>query len=896
MPVLSDNLRRRLEKAIVAARRVAEAGARRALESLAVERHEPYGTMSPEERTLRNRLRARGRQLGDVRDKARGIQSIDYLAHEVAYEHWHRMLFARFLAENSLLIEPESGVPITIEECDELAREAGEDRHMMAARYAQKALPQIFRSGDPVLEVTLPPEIRQALERLLDGLPSAVFTADDSLGWTYQFWQTEKKEAVNKSGVKIGADELPAVTQLFTEHYMVLSLFHNTIGAWWAGKVLAEHPSLAETARSERELRRAIALETPAGSSPFNYLRFVRQSQEGDEENTPTGPWRPAAGTFEGWPKLAKGLKVLDPCCGSGHFLVVGFKLLVRLRVHEEGLRVEEAIRAVLNDNLYGLELDPRCTQIAAFNLALAAWKLACKPINLPLLHIACSGLAVGSSRKEWTAFAGEDERLRAGMQRLYELFEQAPELGSLIDPTAPGKVFEANFAELQPVLEQVLSREPDQDEQAERAVAAQGMARAAELLSSRYPLVITNVPYLGRGQQSQVLIDFAETHHADAKKDLATIFLSRTTRWMSTGATVAVVAPENWLFLTTGAHFRRRLLNSLRWCGLARLGEEAWESFGMRGPRAILLIATLGKPGKDSGFFGIDASTAPGKTPILIEEKKAILHSGDIQMLRQAGQERNPDHRIAFGKPLGPVLLERFASGLQGIATADYARFGRCFWEMPHRLSGWEYQQSTVDRTVDFGGREHMVLWENGEGALANSPSARIQGTHAWGKDGVAVSQMRTLTATRYTGEAWDNNTAVILPRNPDQLAAIWTFCASEQFTDAVRRLDRKVNVTNATLVKVPFDASHWEEKATLSFPGGLPEPRSDNPTQWLFHGHPAKAETPTILQVGVARLLGYRWPPELDTDMRLVNEARACAVCCDELTEHAADMASRV
>ena len=229
---LSTELRNQLGKTIAAARREGEAGAQRALDSLAIGQARAHESMSPAEQALRNRLRARGRQLGDVREKEQGTQSIDHLAHEVAYEHWHRMLFARFLAENGLLIEPDSGVPISVQECKELAREAGEDSHAMAARFAQAALPQIFRIDDPVLEISLAPETRQALERLLDALPSGVFTADDSLGWTYQYWQTDKKNAVNASGVRIGADELPAVTQLFTEHYMVQFLFHNTIGAW----------------------------------------------------------------------------------------------------------------------------------------------------------------------------------------------------------------------------------------------------------------------------------------------------------------------------------------------------------------------------------------------------------------------------------------------------------------------------------------------------------------------------------------------------------------------------------------------------------------------------------------------------------------------------------------
>ena len=213
MDPLSAERRGRLARAIQEARREGEAGARRALQALAVDRPGPHDSMSESERALRRRLRAHGRQLGDRRHRTTGAQEIDRLAHEVAYEHWHRMLFARFLAKNELLIEPESGVAVSLAECEELARERGEDAWALAGRFAQRMLPRIFRPDDPALEVALAPETRQALERLLESLPAEVFTAGDSLGWTYQFWQTERKDAVNASGVKIGADELPAVTQ-----------------------------------------------------------------------------------------------------------------------------------------------------------------------------------------------------------------------------------------------------------------------------------------------------------------------------------------------------------------------------------------------------------------------------------------------------------------------------------------------------------------------------------------------------------------------------------------------------------------------------------------------------------------------------------------------------------
>ena len=189
--------------------------------------------MSPKARELRNRLRARGRQPGDTLDPKSDKQSLEHLTTELAYEYWHRMLFTRFLAENHLLMHPD-GIAVSLAECEELAPEEGApDGWTLAACYASRMLPQIFRPDDPVLHVALAPEHRHELEKLLSALPSDVFTADDTLGWVYQFWQAERKEQVNKSGNKIGADELPAVTQLFTEHYMVLFLLHNSLGAWW---------------------------------------------------------------------------------------------------------------------------------------------------------------------------------------------------------------------------------------------------------------------------------------------------------------------------------------------------------------------------------------------------------------------------------------------------------------------------------------------------------------------------------------------------------------------------------------------------------------------------------------------------------------------------------------
>ena len=169
MQPLNKSLRNILEKAVKEARDIAEAAARIALEQLGVGEPAAYSHLSDMERKLRRKLRAHGRQLGNGRD-AKGRQALDRLIEEVAYEHWHRMLFARFLAENNLLMypDPDDPVSVTLEECEDLADDEGATNGWeLASRYASRMLPQIFRADSPVFQLILPPEHQQNLEVLI---------------------------------------------------------------------------------------------------------------------------------------------------------------------------------------------------------------------------------------------------------------------------------------------------------------------------------------------------------------------------------------------------------------------------------------------------------------------------------------------------------------------------------------------------------------------------------------------------------------------------------------------------------------------------------------------------------------------------------------------------------
>ncbi|WP_366656605.1 SAM-dependent methyltransferase [Fodinicurvata sp. EGI_FJ10296] len=861
---LPTALRRILEKTVKDARIVAEEGAGDAIQRLGVADGKAPSYLNDAEKGLRRRLRAHARALGDAFNRSDESQETKRLLEAAAYAHWHRMLFARFLAERGLLRNPEYDVPVSLEDCRELAEAEGlTDPWVIAERYAASMLPAVFRIDDPVLALELDPVHTQKLHRLVTGLDAEVFQAEDSLGWTYQFWRAAEKDAVNASGVKTGADELPAVTQLFTEPYMVRFLLHNTLGAWWAGKVLAADPALAQSAADEAALRAACSLP----GYTFDMLRFVREGED--------GPWRPAAGTFPGWPKEARAVTVLDPCCGSGHFLTEALAILTAFREADENLLSADAVAAVLRDNLHGLEIDGRCVQIAAFAVALSAWRIGGWQI-LPSPHIAWVGAPPPLPKREFVSLAQGDAELAYALDAMHELFSQAPILGSLLEP-AGGDLFESEkMREFTRLLSRLISRakqlEPDV---IEGAFAARGMADAINMLTGKYTLVATNVPFLGRGEQSSQMLEYCDSHFPTAKQCLSTSMVQRTLSMLNPGGATASVTKQEWCFLVSYRDFRISLLQKYHLDFAVFLGEEAWVAFKKRGPLATLTSWTRKKVEESNFHFASDATHVES-----IHEKFAHIQSGDLELLKQTDQLSNPDSRITAAKMDNLPLLSRYAHAYQGISTGDVDRYKLLFWENALPNSDWTYFRSTVSEDTHFSGCQNIVFWGDG-----GRHFAALRGEGCFGKLGVAVSQMRHLPASLYLGERFDGNVSAIVPLNSEHVGPIFEYCSSKEYKVELRNIDKKKNITNATLTKVPFNLKKWQDVFDKKYKCGLPLPTSPDPTQWLFHGHPRNARSGVSLHVALARISGYRWPAESDDRMHLSDEARAWIVEASEL-----------
>jgi N-6 DNA Methylase len=830
MTALSSDLRGVLERAVIAARDAAEDSSATALRTLAVDIDRVPEHLGDGDRRLRVALRAEARQLG----------GFERLVEECAYEQWHRMLFARSLAENELLIHPDYRVAVSLAECEDIARERGVgDPWVVATEFASVMLPGIFRPGDPVLQVRLAPEGQRALEDLLAGLPQDVFISEDGLGWVYQYWQTKRKKEVNDSGRKIGAADIAPVTQLFTEHYMVRFLLENTLGAWWA----ARHP------------------DSPLVKE-WDYLRF-------DEEG------RPAAGSFPGWPENVAELTVMDPCCGSGHFLVTGFEMLRRMRMEAEGVTAAQAGDSVLRDNLFGLELDARCTQIAAFALALQAWKSGGYR-QLPVPDVPCSGISAAGRLEDWKRLARGDERLERSLERLHALFADAADLGSLIDPLreSDGDVLAAQFDEVAPLLARALGSEAATDPSSDVfGSAAAGAARAAKLLAQRYTLIVTNPPWLGRSRHESTLRDYAERQYPRSLADLATSFIERAVALSSRGGTVAMVTPQSWLFQVTFLNVRQYLLDRYTFNFVVRLGPRAFRSVSGEVVNGGLVIITTHHPPVDNALSALNVERRRDAS-----EKDASLRSAPLKFVTQASQRANPDSIIALVEIDSSRTLARWADCYQGTSPGDGARVVRTFWEHAGLEEPWVAFQGPPSTTQAVDGKHFIVNWD----VVRNGKvGAAIRGREAWGRRGIVLAQMSGLPAAIYFGEKFSNSNPVIVPRDEADFAAVAAFCFSAELARSMQLLNPKMSVDNGYIEKVPFDRDVWRTKADMARELVDSDVSSD-PSQWLFNGQPRDSDAP--LQVAVGRLGGYRWPRQTGA------EFPSCpALGPDELQSHA-------
>ena len=393
------------------------------------------------------------------------------------------------------------------------------------ADYTELLMPDDLLSGSSVLAYT-----REALT------PDAC-TDVEVIGWLYQFYISEKKNAVFeglKKNQKITPENIPAATQLFTPHWIVRYLVENSLGRLW----MLNHPSSSLVGQMDYYIK-PEALETDC-------FKITRPED----------------------------IKVCDPACGSGHMLTYAFDLLYAI-YEEVGTDPSEIPEKILTHNLYGIELDERAGELAAFALTMKArakqrrfFNKAIKPNICVLEKVAFSH----DELDEYITAVGRD-LFTIDLRETLKQFEEADNFGSLIRP---------NLTSVQNVLPVLEAKDMVGNLfLAGTHAKVLQVLRMADYLSPRYAVVIANPPYMGGKGMNGRLGAWAKENYPSSKSDLFAMFIERNLDLAVPAGAVAMITMQSWMFLSSFELLRARILGQHTILSMAHLGARAFDSVG---------------------------------------------------------------------------------------------------------------------------------------------------------------------------------------------------------------------------------------------------------------------------------------------------------------------------
>ena len=397
----------------------------------------------------------------------------------------------------------------------------------------KEILPGMFSEISGYTELLFPDNLLRegsAVEQMIAMIPEDDWRDEvQIIGWLYQYYNSEKKDAVFaalKKNVKISKDNIPAATQLFTPDWIVRYMVENSLGRLW----VQGHP--AAPIKGEWKYYLEDAAQTPEVEAR---LAPLRQSY--------------AALTPEQ-------LTCIDPCCGSGHILVYLFDVLMQI-YSDYGYTAREAVESIVQNNLYGLDIDKRAAQLAYFAVMMTARRydrgFLRHPVQ-PHVYAIAESNAVDKGAVE--VFCSGDAKLTAAVTQILAEMQDAREYGSILTTTPQ------DWAALYARFEELGVNDLDNHSMEKTALLKlQNVVQAAEILSKQYWVTVTNPPYMGASGMDGDLSAYVKKNYPDSKSDLFAVFMERGNAMVQTNGFNCMVTMQSWMFLSSFETMRNQIL-----------------------------------------------------------------------------------------------------------------------------------------------------------------------------------------------------------------------------------------------------------------------------------------------------------------------------------------------
>jgi hypothetical protein len=673
-------------------------------------------------------------------------------------------------------------------------------RHLVlaACRFYHALLPNLFEKLDDETELLLPDDLLTE-HSVVHGFRTEISDDDcgdgqranvEILGWLYQFYISERKDQVMARKSAVPTDDIPAVTQLFTPHWIVRYLVENSLGRLWLlnrpGSRLREHmPYYIE------------------GEPETDFLRITKPED----------------------------IKLLDPACGSAHMLTYSFDLLF-LIYEEEGYAPTEIPALILRHNLHGLEICPRAAQLAELALVFKAREKSRRffqPEHLVRPHIIelRDVRFAENELRDYIHALGLGDLFNQPMLRLLHQFEEAKNFGSLIQPCLDERaIADARRAiEAKDLGGQLFLRETH--------LKVLRVLEQAEALTQRYHVVVANPPYMGSGAMNSKLRGLGANQFDRSRSDLMTMFIERAQSLSISNAYAAFITLDSWMFVSSFEDFRTHLLGVAVIDSLVHIG---WNCFphGHLYNRGVAFVFR-NRASEGWGRY-INLSNVPAtvnKEELFINLSKTKLgvvkveHS-DFHMIAGSPIAYWVSHAVREAFRSNPEM-RKVADPRKGMVTADNPRFIRSWWECTFDRIGFGCNSRTEAKALRrkwfpyqkggafrkwYGNAESIVNWENDGAELLNMKSEgyKTGSTNhnleyifrpaiVWATVTSATTSFRKVEA----GYLFDNASGLCAVKNPKDFDSLLGLLCSSCILKFLDATNPTINLNPGNLAALP-------------------------------------------------------------------------------------------
>lgn len=525
------------------------------------------------------------------------------------------------------------------------------------------------------------------------------------IGWLYQYYISEKHEEVVDPihGKTIKKEDIPAATQLFTTDWVVRYMVDNSLGRYW----IERHP----------ESKLAEKLEffvTPKNGEIKHIDEFVKPED----------------------------VKFLDPCMGSGHILVYAFDVLMEI-YKESGYTERDAAAMIVQNNLFGLDIDDRASQLAYFAVMMKARsydrRFLSRGIKPNVLAIKESN-GMGAAVRDGLTTNAE---MNAISRYLVDTFRDAKELGSII--TAEPKDYDGYMAYLDGCDGQGQLTMEDADWLQNTRLMLKALARQAKVLAAKYPVVCTNPPYLNKIEGR--LKTFVTENYKDYSGDLFSVFTYRNMMFCQPDGYCGYMTPNVWMFIKTYEKLRNYIINGKSIVSLVQMAKGA---FFKEATVDICAFILKNKKGSEKGLYfrleNFKGGMEVQKQKVL--EALANKNCGYFYEADQSNFSKIPGSPVAywvsdvFCDSFTGITIQKVCTQKTRISTGDNERFMRKWFEVSNRKlfspNKWIPCPKGGDYRKWFGNIDLVLNWENGGADLKNFPRAMLGDSSFFMKPGL--------------------------------------------------------------------------------------------------------------------------------------------------------------